>query len=453
MEGLIRSSLATLVFLGLILPFPVQRAMAQDQAVVRAVLFFSPTCPHCHQVINEDLPVIFDNHGGPPRVWYDQSVPQADRAIYYITNGQLEVLLVDVSKPAGGPLYAQSTTRFEVPQPRSGVPRLVVGDSVMVGSIEIPQIFPQLIQQAMADGGLDWPEIEGLESVIPAIPDAPVVVTQTDSTAPPEREAPSDTAPPVEPVTDAQPTQPSEAADTSGAVPDHPRPAPDTVLHAPPDQDAPDSVAAATPATLGDIPVSQGSMLDAFRRDPVGNGASVFVLVIMIVSLLVVGRYAPEWADRRVLVVAVPVLAVIGIVVAGYLTYVETSGAAAVCGPVGDCNAVQQSPYARLFGVIPVGLLGLLSYCFVLCAWLVARRSDGPTADWARLALLGIAFVGTVFSIYLTFLEPFVIGATCLWCLSSSLIITALLWLTAGSGTAAWARITSASQPPASETP
>jgi len=36
---------------------------------------------------------------------------------------------------------------------------------------------------------------------------------------------------------------------------------------------------------------------------------------------------------------------------------------------------------------------------------------------------------GTLFSIYLTFLEPFVIGATCAWCLSSAIIMTLLIWL------------------------
>ena len=36
---------------------------------------------------------------------------------------------------------------------------------------------------------------------------------------------------------------------------------------------------------------------------------------------------------------------------------------------------------------------------------------------------------GVLFSIYLTFLEPFVIGATCAWCLSSAVIMTLLLLL------------------------
>ena len=32
-------------------------------AVVRAVLFFSPTCPHCHTVMTEDLPPLAALYG------------------------------------------------------------------------------------------------------------------------------------------------------------------------------------------------------------------------------------------------------------------------------------------------------------------------------------------------------------------------------------------------------
>jgi uncharacterized membrane protein len=48
---------------------------------------------------------------------------------------------------------------------------------------------------------------------------------------------------------------------------------------------------------------------------------------------------------------------------------------------------------------------------------------------------------GTLFSIYLTFLEPFAIGATCLWCLSSAVIMTTLHALAHGPGRAAVARM------------
>jgi uncharacterized membrane protein len=53
----------------------------------------------------------------------------------------------------------------------------------------------------------------------------------------------------------------------------------------------------------------------------------------------------------------IPVLCLIGLGLAGYLTYVETTQVQAVCGPVGDCNTVQQSEYARLFGVLPIGII------------------------------------------------------------------------------------------------
>jgi len=113
--------------------------------------------------------------------------------------------------------------------------------------------------------------------------------------------------------------------------------------------------------------------------------------------------------------------------IAAYLSFVEVTGTPAVCGPVGDCNAVQQSVHARLFGLLPVGVLGLAGYAAMLGAWAVARAGGGPMAGRARGALWGMAWVGTAFSAYLTFLEPFVIGATCAWCVSSALVMAVLL--------------------------
>ena len=54
------------------------------------------------------------------------------------------------------------------------------------------------------------------------------------------------------------------------------------------------------------------------------------------------------------------VLAVLGIGVAGYLTYVHYAGLHPVCGVSHGCETVQTSRYAYLSGV-PVALLGLLT--------------------------------------------------------------------------------------------
>ena len=110
---------------------------------------------------------------------------------------------------------------------------------------------------------------------------------------------------------------------------------------------------------------------------------------------------------------------------------------------MGDCNAVQQSEYAELFGLIPIGVLGLVGYVLVLGAWLVARTDHNPVSDWARVGLFAGAVGGVVLSIYLTFLEPFVIGATCAWFLTSAIIVTALMWLSAGPAAESWSKLRS----------
>jgi uncharacterized membrane protein len=65
----------------------------------------------------------------------------------------------------------------------------------------------------------------------------------------------------------------------------------------------------------------------------------------------------------------------------------------------------------------------------ILIAWSVTQFTRGKWTDLASLSLLAMTLLGTLFSIYLTFLEPFVIGATCAWCLTSAIVMTALLWL------------------------
>jgi len=120
---------------------------------------------------------------------------------------------------------------------------------------------------------------------------------------------------------------------------------------------------------------------------------------------------------------------------------VEVGGSEAVCGPVGDCNTVQQSEYARLFGVIPIGLLGVVGYALTMLLWGVTRLDRGRLADVAAVLLFAGVVSGVLLSAYLTFLEPFVIGASCAWCLGSAVIITVLLWLTARPAVAAWSRI------------
>jgi uncharacterized membrane protein len=164
----------------------------------------------------------------------------------------------------------------------------------------------------------------------------------------------------------------------------------------------------------------------------------VAALVYTGVQLTLASRGAASGPALGWLTWATPILALIGLGVAGYLAYVETSSVAAVCGPVGDSNAVQASPCARLFGVLPVGVLGALGYAALLAAWLWGRYGRGRLAQLAPLAVFGLALFGVLFSLYLTYLEPFVIRAVCAWCLTSAVIMTMLLLLAVRPARDAW---------------
>lgn len=189
---------------------------------------------------------------------------------------------------------------------------------------------------------------------------------------------------------------------------------------------------------LGALPLETALAAATRAEEPQfsGFGLAIALLVVMAALVLyVIGRFVsglpedtpqpPAWQDRMI-----PWLAVLGLAVAIYLTYIETTPeATAVCGPVGNCNAVQKSPYAMLFGVLPVAVLGALGYFFILLAWGLAHwKSRREWARWGYPALFGAAFLGELFTIYLTYLEPFVIRAVCIWCLTSAVIMTLILW-------------------------
>jgi len=76
-----------------------------DDTQVRAVLFYSPTCPHCHKVIDEVLPPLLEKH-----------------------QGRLVVIGVNVRIPEGQSLFSQVMNHFGIPQDDWGVPALVIGD-------------------------------------------------------------------------------------------------------------------------------------------------------------------------------------------------------------------------------------------------------------------------------------------------------------------------------------
>jgi uncharacterized membrane protein len=126
--------------------------------------------------------------------------------------------------------------------------------------------------------------------------------------------------------------------------------------------------------------------------------------------------------DRR-LQIAIGLLCLIGIGIAGYLTYVHYAGLKVLCLSSGGCETVQSSRYAKLDG-IPVAVLGLAGYVGILGS--LALRGE-----LGRMAGFGIALIGFGFSMYLTYRELFTIKAICQWCVASAVLMTLLAILTA----------------------
>ena len=117
----------------------------------------------------------------------------------------------------------------------------------------------------------------------------------------------------------------------------------------------------------------------------------------------------------RSLRVAIAAVALAGLAVASYLTYVHYRPGALICTGGGGCETVQESDYATLAGV-PVALLGLLAYAAVL----VLTAVDTPLTRTVT-AVIALAALG--FSAYLLALQAFVIDAWCIWCLVNDVLL------------------------------
>jgi uncharacterized membrane protein len=111
------------------------------------------------------------------------------------------------------------------------------------------------------------------------------------------------------------------------------------------------------------------------------------------------------------------VLSVLGLADATYLTIEHfTQSAFAACPENAsiNCTKVTTSPQSEVFNLIPVAVLGLAFFVFmvaIMSPW--AWRARHPLVHWIRLAsvVTGIGFV-----IYLIYAELFQIGAICLYC-------------------------------------
>ncbi len=115
--------------------------------------------------------------------------------------------------------------------------------------------------------------------------------------------------------------------------------------------------------------------------------------------------------DRARIVCAI---AAIGTAVSAYLVWIHYSGSLALCIGVGGCEAVQTSRYSMI-GDVPVAAIGLGGFLLLL-AVAIARIAQ-PRSE-LDVALFALSLAATLYVVYLTYVEIFVLGAICPWCVS-----------------------------------
>mgnify|MGYP001598545338 CR=1 FL=1 len=184
-----------------------------------------------------------------------------------------------------------------------------------------------------------------------------------------------------------------------------------------------------------------------YYKDEAGNRLAVVVLTFMLFSVIGITFYLikgnPDISKN--IPAAYPVILLVASGIAIYLFYSGITNSELTCGPVGECNTVQQSKYAVVFGFIPVSLLGTINYCIGIMCWFQSRRTSGKIREFLTLGAWGVAACGVVFFIYLTFLEPFIIGASCAWCLSAAVLTTLSAFVSTAAAKSAYTRLRNSS--------
>lgn len=124
----------------------------------------------------------------------------------------------------------------------------------------------------------------------------------------------------------------------------------------------------------------------------------------------------------------IALLSLVGLFVALYLWLFKIGVVGTMSCGTGGCEAVQLSPESVFLGV-EVALIGVVGYLVLLgvAVWgtLPAQAARAAPA----LALVVLSGGAVAFTAYLKYLEFFVIGAVCQWCVASALIILVIFLL------------------------
>lgn len=117
-------------------------------------------------------------------------------------------------------------------------------------------------------------------------------------------------------------------------------------------------------------------------------------------------------------------LAFAGLIDSAYLGINSLQGFVVPCGLSGGCDKVLNSSYSHLFGLS----ISWFGFCFYALVAACALFSAFGFPQLLRISFL-VSIPAFAFTLYLLFVQAFVLNAFCQYCLLSALLVTVILSL------------------------
>lgn len=125
------------------------------------------------------------------------------------------------------------------------------------------------------------------------------------------------------------------------------------------------------------------------------------------------------------LILGLLLVSLLGFIDAGYLTVKHLNNEVPTCSIDVGCEEVATSKYSEIGG-FPLAGLGVLYYLFIFVSALVYFDTE---SQLVKKWLPYITILGFLVSLYLVYLQLFVIEAICLYCMGSALTSTIIFVL------------------------
>ncbi len=149
--------------------------------------------------------------------------------------------------------------------------------------------------------------------------------------------------------------------------------------------------------------------------------ANIFLYFFLLILGISGFFFAAAWPQTEGFYAFIVFAAAGGLGVALYIYYTKRCHKQLVC-PVGsDCNAVITSRYSKFFGV-SLEYWGMIYYAVIIAAYIALIFASRLFSDFFLTGLIMVTAAAFLFSLYLLFVQAFLLRQWCIWCLLSAIL-------------------------------